>query len=197
MSTAILSLRTAWQHTRWMMVFVLLLLGVGIFPAQASTVLAPGDIAITGVNMDNPDQFAFVLLVDVLAGTQITFTDSGWESDNTFRNSEGAVKYTFPSNSSAGTVILFNGVAGDWAVANDANVGTNGFNLAVDGDQIIAFQGPSASPTFIFAMQTYSTQWQTSSVNSNDSAIPSGLVNGSTAIAFGKSATAGDEWDNA
>ena len=41
------------------------------------TTLSAGDIAITGFNSDNPDQFSFVLLEDVLSTTQIKFTDEG------------------------------------------------------------------------------------------------------------------------
>ncbi|RME41816.1 MAG: hypothetical protein D6796_15335, partial [Caldilineae bacterium] len=54
-------------------------------PIRAATILSAGDIAIIGFNFDNPDEFAFVLLADVQAGTAITFTDNGWRSDNTFR----------------------------------------------------------------------------------------------------------------
>jgi hypothetical protein len=43
----------------------------------AQTTLEAGDLAIIGFNGDNPDQFSFVLLVDVTANTEITFTDSG------------------------------------------------------------------------------------------------------------------------
>ena len=69
---------------------------------NAQTTLAAGDLAIIGFNGDNPDQFAFVLLVDIESGTEITFTDSGVKSDDTFRGNEGAVKFTASSNYSAG-----------------------------------------------------------------------------------------------
>ena len=73
--------------------------------AWGQTTLSPGEIAIFGVNADNPDDFGFVLLVDIQAGTEIRFTDSGWKSDNTFRGNEGAVKYTAPTNLPYGTEI--------------------------------------------------------------------------------------------
>ena len=47
--------------------------------------LEAGDLAIIGFNGDNPDQFTFVLLVDVTANSEITFTGSGLKSDDTFR----------------------------------------------------------------------------------------------------------------
>ena len=99
-------------------------------PAGAVTTLAPGDLAVIGVNADNPDEFAFVVLVSVDAGTEIRFTDSGWESDGTFRANEGAVKYTAPAALAAGTVVNSITDAADFASDNDADVGTSGFNLS-------------------------------------------------------------------
>lgn len=164
--------------------------------SQAQTTLSAGDIAITGVNGDNPDQFTFVLLVDIEAGTEITFTDSGIQTDGSFRGGEGAVKYTASAAKTAGTVILFNGVSGDFTAADDANVGTNNFNLSGSGDQVIAFQGSSASPTFIYAVQTNSNVFQADATNSNSSALPTGLTVGVNAVAVGIGGGSGDEYDN-
>ena len=158
--------------------------------------LSAGDIAIIGVNTDNPDEFAFVALVDIAAGEEITFTDSGWQG-TAFRPNEGAVRWTAPAGGiTAGTVISFSGVGGDWVAANDANVGTNGFNLSASGDQVIAFQGDSAAPTFLFAVQTNSTEWQTGSNDANQSDLPTGLVIGETAVAVGAGSGAESEFDN-
>ncbi len=55
----------------------------------SQTTLSAGDIAIVGVNTDNPDEFAFVLLTDVTTGTSIRFTDDGWFSAGGFRSGEG------------------------------------------------------------------------------------------------------------
>ncbi len=126
-----------------------------------ATTLSTGDIAIIGVNSDNPDDFSFVLLIDIEANTEIRFTDSGWLDTNQFRSNEGAFKYTAPTNLSAGTVINFGNDAVNFASDNDADVGNNGFNLSSSGDQVIAFQGTSTNPTFIYAVQTNSTQFQT------------------------------------
>jgi len=41
------------------------------FYGFAQTSLSSGDIAITGFNSSNPDQFTFVRLTDVAATTQI------------------------------------------------------------------------------------------------------------------------------
>jgi hypothetical protein len=159
--------------------------------------LAPGDIAIFGVNADNPDDFGFVLLVDIEAGTEIRFTDSGWEDDNTFRGNEGCQKYTSPSSLSSGTEITFTGNSANFAADNDATVGTNGFNLSSSGDQVFAFQGSSGNPTFIYAVQTNSTLWQSNSTGSTNSALPLGLTNGVNAVAVGAGTGSGSEYDNA
>jgi hypothetical protein len=66
-----------------MFLFILTLIYSNTIIAQ--TTLTAGDLAIIGFNGDNPDQFAFVLLVDIESGTEITFTDSGLKSDDTFR----------------------------------------------------------------------------------------------------------------
>ncbi len=56
--------------------------------------------------------------------------------------------------------------------------------FASSGDQIIAYQGSSGDPTFLFAMNSEQTGWQDDATNANTSAIPEGLTNGTNAIAF-------------
>ncbi|MEL6389086.1 MAG: ExeM/NucH family extracellular endonuclease [Bacteroidota bacterium] len=162
----------------------------------AQTTLTAGDLAIIGVNTDNPDEFAFVLLVDIAAGTEIRFTDSGVRMDGTFRPNEGALKYTAPTALGRGTVINSITNATNFVADNDLGVGTGGFNLSGSGDQVIAFQGASTTPTFIYAVQTNSTQFQTGSDDSNQSDLPPGLVVGTTAVAVGFGSGAEDEFDN-
>ena len=174
--------------------FIFLLISTSI---SAQTTLSPGEIAIIGIGADNPDDFHFIFLIDIESGTEIIFTDSGWKSDNTFRGNEGATKYTAPSALNAGTVISYVTNSANFTSANDANVGTNGLNLSASGDQILAFQGASSSPTFIYAAQINSNQWQTNSNDANQSDIPQGLVNGVTAVAAGASSGAESEYDNA
>ena len=119
-----------------------------LFSVKSQTTLVAGDLAIIGFNSDDPDQFAFVLLVDIESGTEITFTDSGVKSDDTFRGGEGAIKFTASSNYSAGSIITYTGPqsalpSGDFTEANDGNVGNNDMNLSNKGDQIFAYKGSS------------------------------------------------------
>ena len=155
-----------------------------------TTTLAPGDLAIIGLNADNPDSFSFVLLTDIEAGTEIFFTDNGVLSDGSFRANEGIVKYTAPSALSAGAVIEFTDASGDFATESGS------FALATSGDQIIAYQGTVDNPTFIYAVQTNSTQFQTGSNDAQQSDLPPGLTVGTTAVAVGAGAGPEDEVDN-
>lgn len=134
------------------------------------TTLAAGDIAIIGVNVDDPDSFAFVVLTDIEAGTQITFTDNGWTGTG-FRTGEGVYTYTFPAAVPAGTVV---------------NIGATGMSLSGSGDSIIAYQGTAANPTFLYAIDLADGNgvFSSGATNSNTSAMPSALALGQTAIAL-------------
>ena len=146
----------------------------------------PGDIAIIAVKGDNLDDFQFVALKGIAAGAEITFTDSGWAGDG-FRANEGAVVWTAPEDGVApGTRISYLEQAEQFASANGPEVGNNGFNLSTSGDQVIAFSGAAESPTFLFAVQTNSSEWQESATSSNDSGLPAGLEEGRTAVAAGE-----------
>ncbi|MCA9936989.1 MAG: Ig-like domain-containing protein, partial [Anaerolineales bacterium] len=160
----------------------LLGLGQSALAAPEVSVLGPGDIAIIGFNYDTPDGFAFVTLVDLDTGTEIRFTDSGWTAADAFRCCEGAYKYTAPAAIAAGTVITF--PSADFTVDNDAIVGTNGLALSTSGDQILAFQGASDTPTFVYALNSEGTGWQADATSSNTSALPLGLTDETSAVAL-------------
>jgi predicted extracellular nuclease/Ca2+-binding RTX toxin-like protein len=165
--------------------------------------LGPGSIAIVGMNADNPDNFSFVLLDAVTSGTEITFTDSGWNSSTgTFRGGEGALKWTATSDLAAGTVINSVLNSAQFTSANDAVVGTNGLAFSTDGDQIIAFTGSSTSPTLLYALSIHGNAFS-NAVSAQSTALPTGLILNETAIARGAGAPvqtgngSGGEWDNA
>ncbi|MDA8693006.1 ExeM/NucH family extracellular endonuclease [Saprospiraceae bacterium] len=173
----------------------LLTLSLTILSGYSQTTLTQGDIVIISISGDNKT-FRFVPLIDLSADTEIYFTDSGWIGPG-FRANEGAVKYTVPAGGIlAGSNIEYLAGASNFISVSDSFVGTNGFNLSSSGDQVLAFIGSTSSPNFIFASQTNSTQWQTSATNSNNSGLPSGLINGNTAVAYGSGPGEGDEYDN-
>ncbi|KMO39732.1 5'-nucleotidase [Methylobacterium variabile] len=151
-----------------------------------ATTLAAGDIAIVGYDATNPDDFAFVVLRDVEAGTAISFTDNGWNSaTNAFRTGEGTYTYTAPTALAAGTVIR--------PTTDTAAGGTNSpvftapnFALNASGDQILAYQGTAASPTFLYAINFADggTTFAANATTASTSALPPGLTLGQTAVAL-------------
>ena len=146
--------------------------------SQAQT-LSAGDIAFVLMNKDNPDKFAFVALSTIPAGEVIYFTDNGWKSDNTWRASESTITWTSPgSGVEPNTVVTY--TDGSWDVGSS----TGSVALSSSGDQIIAYQGNSGSPTFITAINNEgSATWQADATSASTSALPTGLTNGTTAIA--------------
>lgn len=136
---------------------------------MAPTTLSAGDIAITGFNFDNPDEFSFVLLTDIGSGTSISFTDNGWLSSGGFRSGEGTFTWTASTDLTAGTII---------------NPSLSSVAFSADGDQILAYQGTASSPTFIYAVNSEGSGWATDATNSNTSALPAGLTNGLTAVSI-------------
>ncbi|HEY8615852.1 ExeM/NucH family extracellular endonuclease [Phenylobacterium sp.] len=150
------------------------------------TTLAAGDLALVGFSADQsttadhptalPKSLAFVLLRDVEAGTQVSYTDNGWNSaTNAFRTGEGFGSWTAPAGgAAAGTVIVISNLTGS-------------LNPSGSGDQFLLFQGAQASPTFLFAVDFAdgNTAWAANATSSNTSAVPPGLTVGSTALAFG------------
>lgn len=141
-----------------------------------------GSIAIVEVNSDDQDAttnviktVSFVLLDITLRGQTINFTDNGWLAAGGFRSGEGTLTFTVPADAVLGTVFTV------------ATTGTSpAFNPSASGDSVIAYVGSAASPTILFAVQfaSGSAAWAADATSSTTSAVPAGLVNGDTALAF-------------
>lgn len=152
--------------------------------ANAQTLLSPGDVAVIGYNFKDPDQFSFIFLRDVDAGTVLNITDCGYDAPTAgFRAGEGVVTYTVPAGGfNAGTIVTY---------PDDAGFVTHGvsgfFGLSVDGDQLLFYQGSFTSPAFIYGLNVTGNDdnkgWQQGAVDNNTSALPPGLVDGNTALA--------------
>lgn len=141
------------------------------------TVLAAGDIALIELQTDDPDNFAFVALVDINAGTTVHFTDNAW-TGSALATSEGTLSWTASSAITRGTVVTYDGTS--FSTGTSTGVG---FALSTSGDAVIAYQGSSGSPTFIYALA--SNTWITSgSTTATTSYLPTGLINGTTARDF-------------
>lgn len=184
--------------------FFIILVLAGHITSTAQTTLSTGDIAFTGYNSDNTlptiDTFSFVILRNISASTEIKFTDNGWLSGTSaLAASEGIISWTSGTALVQGTQVK---IAGLSATVNGSSNGTvsnvsnaaSGLSLATTGDQVLAFQGTSASPTFISGIHmnvatiagdgfdTNSSVWDGSLIGSNRSALPPGLTTGSTAL---------------
>lgn len=156
------------------------------------TTLSVGDIAITGVNTQNPDQFSFVLLTDVTAGTTINFTDKGWLATGSFRSGEGVVSWTATAATSCGTEIIITDIGGNnyssldfsgSAIGSAAETDL-GFGFSAGGDQVIAYQGTLASPTLLYAVHVANNNGWTDATDTQNSAVPAGLTDGVNAMTF-------------
>ncbi|MBX7052159.1 MAG: endonuclease [Flavobacteriales bacterium] len=147
----------------YMMVAACLFLCSSLF---AQTTLVPGDIAIIGFNTDDADVVKFVALTDIATGTQIKFTDNGWNG-TALATSEGTATWTAASAVAKGTVVT---------------IGMGTMALSTSGDQVFAYQGTATAPAFIYGLS--SNPWVTGSISSTSSRKPAALTTGTTAIAF-------------
>jgi len=175
----------------------LLLTACFFVPAILSTaqVITTGDIAFTSAKVSGGDGFSFVTFIDLCPGTQLLFSDMPWRDEtNEFCTSdeEFVITFTVTTKIDRGTVVVYNdGSPGSvsmasgaatlsWTLANQRN---NGFSS--DGDNIFAFTGTYANPTFIAGMKIKDGTWMTGTVNCGDrqhTRLPAALTNGTNAL---------------
>ncbi len=159
------------------LITILLLFSSLIF-GQPGTDLDLGDIAFTGYRSDGDDAFSFVLLKDILSGTEITFTDQGWLSVGGFFPDEPENTIVWTSNSQMfyGTQILIqdNGTGTGELITSIGTV-SGAIGLSDKGDQLFAYQG--SVPTvgdegnFIAAIQM-NGKWDEDAIDKETSAMP-------------------------
>lgn len=189
---------------------VLLVLLSCSFSLKAQTVLKSGDVAFVGYITTNDggatqdDEFSFILLKDIDANTEIFFTDFGWTDNSQFQSAEncglnsgshsdGVIKWSTSSVLTCGTQVTI-----QCRNLLTASVGTvtgiqptfiNAANYlslnANNGDQIFAYQGSFAAPSFIAGI-SINSDWElaldTCAFTSARSILPGTLS--STAIAI-------------
>ena len=190
---------------------------------KAQTTLSAGDIVIVAINGDTDATygrgFSFMPLLNLEAGTEIYFTDYGWSDvAGAFINSTAVsdvfVKYTAPAGGvTAGTVIR-NATNSTTNFVFYFAYGISTFNYVnivgvAASDEVLAFQGSIASPTFLFAASYVSTDvvasgWATNvaatgGTNGVGSALPgtgnasvTDLVDDVTALSFNRAANDND-----
>jgi hypothetical protein len=159
------------------------------------TTLNPGDIAFVGFNLDGNDGFAFILLKDIIAGTNIKFTDCGVSNPNTITcvgsGGEGNATWYASSAMSAGDIVTLPGSFMSASV------------LSSIGDQLFAYQGTAASPNFITAIHsnvdpgvTTDGDWDGANTSNSTTSLPDQLTNGVNAIRLYIAGTPDTEVDN-
>ena len=130
-------------------VFLLFLLFGVLRHCGAQTTLSAGDIAFTGYNATvYGNNFSFVLLKNISAGTSINFTDIGWNNTTLSLVSTGTdavftwtssvampqfTEVTIAAIAGTGTAItsltaVYNGVSSNAGTATNPNAGTGGGN---------------------------------------------------------------------
>ena len=136
----------------------------------AQTLLSPGDIAIVTLNSDSPKNFDFVCFRELSMGTEIHFTDKGWDGSN-LSSTEGIISYLCTEAVSAGTIISFNGII----EGNFTETGS--FILSGSGDNCLIYQGNVENPHFLYGTGlARTTIWISSGLmTSNTSYIPNAL----------------------
>jgi hypothetical protein len=172
-------------------------------PAAATTLNA-GDIAFSGYTSQVTDEFSFVLLKNIGPGTVINFTNNGWLSTNVFGVGEETVTWTSNAAYPAGTEIKIGGTTATLAAGGSAGTVTGvALNLATGGDQVLAYRGAPASPTFISGIHmnveagSTAAAWDGVVVSTSASALPTGLTTGVNCIWIGTAGDLASEFDNA
>ncbi|MEM6770943.1 MAG: hypothetical protein AAF597_10190, partial [Bacteroidota bacterium] len=154
------------------------------------TTLAIGDIAFTGYTSDAPDQFSFVSLTEINAGTTISFTENGWLAAGGFRGGENTITLEFCEFFGCGSEFFVSAESTDFT--SDGTVAgtvTGTFlGLSVSGDQIFAYQGdaPTAADESGFLAAIHMNgDWDAEANNTNESAQPQTFIdNPGTSVAI-------------
>lgn len=103
------------------------------------TLPAPGDVMVSGIHSDNPDQVALVALVDLPQDLVIHLTDNAYHGGKptAFAKNEGTISLTLPQPVKAGSVFGF----GEGLLYGDSWISEwdKGFRLSSSGDTIIVY----------------------------------------------------------
>jgi len=199
------------RKTLSFLIFLTLFFGL---KSYAAIIPVAGDIAFVGYNAlntsNNQTTFSFVILRPGGFDDQTTiyFTDNGWSTvTNAFATQEGVITWKASGNMAQYTEVKIT-TTGQAAVTVAASAGTVSISgdliLSTAGDQVLAYTGTFAAPTFIAGIHMNSevagvggqpastaatwdkiasangpTGWAMSQTRS---AIPPGLTNGTNAM---------------
>lgn len=171
------------------------------FTTYSATTLTQGDIAFICMNLDNTDSYTFILLKDIDGTTTINFTDCGWvDGSSSFICNNGDVNgWTWTSGSGliVGQTITIT-LNGPGLSTTIGSVSGAIPVLSSIGDQILAYQGSSSSPTHIAGINSNEpgtdADWNGGVDNNQQSALPNVLTNGVNAIRLHNGGSEVDNW---
>ncbi|KAK8793373.1 hypothetical protein WA158_004732 [Blastocystis sp. Blastoise] len=131
--------------------------------------LRPGSMAVTQRNADGTDTFEIVVLDQIPAGVEISFTDNAILGTQKFRTNEGRYKKSFSRDLYPGEIIYINKdePKNPWSLTKEGS-----FDLSGSGDEITIFTGSYTSvDKWIFNIYTRKTGegYDTSCATSCDS----------------------------
>jgi hypothetical protein len=205
--------------------FLIFIFNITTANAQFTTA---GDIAFTGyLGGSTNEAFSFVLLKNIPAGATLNFTDRGWNGTAFNATTESLLTWTTGSALVAGREVTISGVANSTTMTaiisgSNINAGTVSgtmVSLPTSGDQVLAYIGTVAAPTFIAGIHmnsynntaggadcgnTTAAAWDNATVNAcvnpgnaNSSAMPTGLTGGTNAVYVGVDNQFNTDFDNA
>jgi uncharacterized protein YjiK len=114
------------------------------------TSLAAGDVLFMAANADAPDAIAFVLMKDVVAGTQIGFTDKDYTEGAPSASNEAAFTWVADSAYAAGTIVS---VDVDALLVDKGTVYGSGGGISPNAETYYAFQGTIFNPDIVGAVR--------------------------------------------
>jgi hypothetical protein len=170
-------------------VSILMLTG-SAFSSFCQTTLQAGDIAFVAIQsgetgQTSKDRFAFILLKNIDANTQISFTDNAVINPQPikFCKNEGTSKWTSTSAMTAGTIVSISEDS-----ITSSGTANGGLAFSQSGDQVLAYQTSGADTLMLAGVSN--TGWETScglvcgGANNNKTCLPSPLINEVNAIGF-------------
>jgi hypothetical protein len=155
---------------------------------EATANFVIGDIQIIGYRSSADDAIALVTWKDIAVGESLHFTDSGFFSDGTLRDSEDIMTWTATSALSAGSVIRITSPNTASVTFNTGSVTGKLNGLSAMGDQVfigkVAFpktndtSAPGSAYTtsdLLYGFNFNGSSWGTTATGTNNSALPSAL----------------------
>ncbi|HAP60709.1 MAG TPA: hypothetical protein DCR93_14830, partial [Cytophagales bacterium] len=121
-----------------------------------------------------------MLLEDVVAQTEIHFTDRGWDGSSLVSLSQDTeITWASETALTAGTVVT---IQGDSSFVGSVSGSFEGFFSG--HDQLYAFQGSTSAPSFLAALNTYTWAANGSVDQDSEGLLPSVLNSGNREVSF-------------